>query len=191
MLYSLDRAVRQVTSGFARPFAIVGTAGTLLACFLALLASQAVIKPIRDFVARLRESEQTGQLPADLPVNSPTREINLLAEALNRAAESVRRSSEELQRAKSRPKPPTMPRASSGQYEPRNSYSHERRHRMNALLLDSELTTEQRECAEAVEECSQSLMAILSDVLDFSKIEAGMMTIHASRSIYAGTSSIS
>jgi signal transduction histidine kinase len=48
---------------------------------------------------------------------------------------------------------------------------------MNALLLDSELTAEQRECAEAVEECSQSLMAILADVLDFSKIEAGMLTI--------------
>ena len=50
---------------------------------------------------------------------------------------------------------------------------------MNALLLDSELTTEQRECAEAVQECSQSLMAILADVLDFSKIEAGMMTIQS------------
>jgi signal transduction histidine kinase len=49
---------------------------------------------------------------------------------------------------------------------------------MNALLLDSELNAEQRECAEAVQECSHSLMAILADVLDFSKIEAGMMTIH-------------
>ncbi len=49
---------------------------------------------------------------------------------------------------------------------------------MNALLLDSELTPEQRDCAEAVQECSQSLMAILADVLDFSKIEAGMLAIH-------------
>lgn len=49
---------------------------------------------------------------------------------------------------------------------------------MNALLLDSELTAEQRECAEAVQECSQSLMAILADVLDVSKIEAGMLAIH-------------
>src|SRR5262249_27228989 len=36
MLYSLDQAVGQVTSGFARPFAIVGTGGALVACFLAL-----------------------------------------------------------------------------------------------------------------------------------------------------------
>jgi len=152
----------------------------LLACFLALLASQAVIKPIRDFVARLRQSEQTGQLPADLPVNSPTREINLLAEALNRAAESVRRSSEELQRAKV---------AAAAANHAQRAFLATMRHEirtplngvigMNALLLDSALTAEQRECAEAVEECSQSLMAILSDVLDFSKIEAGMMTIHA------------
>jgi signal transduction histidine kinase len=49
---------------------------------------------------------------------------------------------------------------------------------MNALLLDSELTAEQRECAETVEECSQSLMAILADVLDFSKIEAGILAIY-------------
>src|SRR5579859_1903072 len=100
MLYSLDLAVHQVIASFARPFAVVGTAGAVLACFLALLASRAVIRPIKDFVTRLKQSEQTGQLPVDLPVNSPTREINLLAEALNHAADSVRRASEELQRAK-------------------------------------------------------------------------------------------
>jgi len=50
---------------------------------------------------------------------------------------------------------------------------------MNALLLTTDLNVEQREYAETVEECSQSLMTILADILDFSKMEVGKLEISA------------
>lgn len=46
---------------------------------------------------------------------------------------------------------------------------------MNELLLQTDLTPEQREFAETVQESSQSLLMVLNDVLDLSKVEAGRL----------------
>ncbi|MDX6382031.1 MAG: hypothetical protein QOI57_3055 [Rubrobacteraceae bacterium] len=48
---------------------------------------------------------------------------------------------------------------------------------MTELILDTELSDEQREYAETVRYSSETLLTVINDILDFSKVEAGKMSI--------------
>ena len=48
---------------------------------------------------------------------------------------------------------------------------------MTSLLLDSQLSDEQQDCAETIRSSSEALLAIINDILDYSKIEVGKLQL--------------
>ncbi|MCS6884945.1 MAG: two-component regulator propeller domain-containing protein [Acidobacteriota bacterium] len=109
-------------------------------------------------------ADSSGRIEYILGIVSDMTEKRKMRDALQRAMQAA----EEAARAKS---------------DFLANMSHEIRTPMNAivgmtsLLLETELTTEQREFASTIRSSCETLLAIINDILDFSKIEAGQLEL--------------
>ncbi|WP_374348472.1 ATP-binding protein [Chitinimonas sp.] len=135
-----------------------------------LAAREQVLQSLRQIVANLLPNQPADtETASDLPAVISTI-ATLVSE---REAANL-----QLQRAKE-----AADAASRSKSEFLANMSHEIRTPMNGVLsmidlaLDSEMSSDQRECLEVAQSSAKSLLGIINDILDFSKVEAGKVVI--------------
>ncbi len=163
---SLDAALGRFTHGFASVFFEIGASGVALVLLLSVAAARLISKPLGDLIARVQQSEPTGQLPGDFSTRSSAREVNLVAEALNRAAIAAQ--------AAGRAKGDFLAGMSHELRTPLNGVMG-----MMEVLLETDLTPEQRECGETIRSSAAAVLNLINDILDYSRLEAGKLSIEA------------
>ena len=180
----------------------VGLTALLCGALFAFYGADRITRPLTD-LRRAADAIAAGQYDVDVRAASGD-EVGALATALCTMVERVREAVAQLTtQAKeltiARDGADTANRAKSSFLA---NMSHEIRTPMNAVLgmleivLDTELTAEQRRSLDTVRLSAETLLTILNDVLDFSKIEAEHIeleqigfdlhrTVHATLSLLA------
>ncbi len=142
----------------------------------ALAAGTVSHREIRFDLAEAARHIYATAMPIKTPDNRVVECILMLQDITN--LEVLRRSQDALLRAKE-----SAEAANRAKSEFLANMSHEVRTpmtgilSMSSFLLETPLSTEQRECVDIIQSSGESLLTIINDILDFSRIEAGRLSI--------------